>query len=215
MTLTKSKSDSETVLRWAFNWHVSSRWCGLCERLRRSSDFDWGEPSSDGISISPTSNINTALINSQSDHADHVIGTEWLIELIDWVKVLRPTRHKMGHFGDIPKADRFVWYGKKLKLTQQKCAFTNQKKCTPTQSKHKKLMPGLVASYDIWPGNREGLFLFRHFINLSVTHLLRHLSLPYSPGTHTGPLIEWFKLWCSTQHKIGHLGDVFVANLLA
>ena len=35
--------------------------------------------------------------------------------------------------------------------------------------------PGLVASYDIWPGNREGLFLFRCFINLSLTYLLRHL----------------------------------------
>jgi len=36
-------------------------------------------------------------------------------------------------------------------------------------------MPGLVASYDIWPGNGEGLFWFRHFINLSLTYLLRHL----------------------------------------
>jgi len=33
----------------------------------------------------------------------------------------------------------------------------------------KKLKPGLVASYDIRPGNGEGLFLFQHFINLSLT----------------------------------------------
>jgi len=44
----------------------------------------------------------------------------------------------------------------------------------------------LVASYDIWPGNEEGLFLFRRFINLSLTHLVRHLPLTYSPGTHMG-----------------------------
>jgi len=35
-------------------------------------------------------------------------------------------------------------------------SFTNQKKCTTTQNKHKKLKPGLVASYNIWPGNGEG-----------------------------------------------------------
>jgi len=33
----------------------------------------------------------------------------------------------------------------------------------------------MVASYDMWPGNKEGLFWFRHFINLSLTYLLRHL----------------------------------------
>jgi len=31
---------------------------------------------------------------------------------------------------------------KQLNLTQQKHAFTDQKKCTATQSKHKKLKPG-------------------------------------------------------------------------
>ena len=37
-------------------------------------------------------------------------------------------------------------------------AFTNQKKCTTTQNKHKKLKPGLLAFYDIRPGNAAGLF---------------------------------------------------------
>jgi len=51
------------------------------------------------------------------------------------------------------------WLGmEKQNLTQQKHTFTNQKKCTTTQNKHKKLKPGLVASYDIRPGNGEGLF---------------------------------------------------------
>jgi len=37
----------------------------------------------------------------------------------------------------------------------------------------KKLKPGLVTSYDIWPGNEDSLFLFRHFKNknLSLTYL--------------------------------------------
>jgi len=59
-----------------------------------------------------------------------------------------------------------VW--RKLNLTQQKHIFTSQKTCTITQNKHKKLMPGSVASYDNRPGNGEGLFLFWRFINLSL-----------------------------------------------
>jgi len=48
----------------------------------------------------------------------------------------------------------------KLNLKQQKHTFTNQQKCTTKQNKHRKLKPGLVASYDIRPGNGEGLFWF-------------------------------------------------------
>jgi len=48
----------------------------------------------------------------------------------------------------------------KLNLTIQKHTFTNQKKYITTQNEHKKLKPGLVASYDIRPGNGEGLFWF-------------------------------------------------------
>jgi len=48
-----------------------------------------------------------------------------------------------------------VW--KKLNLTQQKHAFTNQKKCTTTQNKHKKLKSGLVAFYDIRPGKGRSI----------------------------------------------------------
>jgi len=43
--------------------------------------------------------------------------------LINWVKVLRPTRHKIGHFGDVPQANLLACYGK-LNLTQQMHTFT-------------------------------------------------------------------------------------------
>ena len=72
----------------------------------------------------------------------------------------------------------------KLTLTQQKHTFANQKQCITTQDKQKKLKPGLVASYDIRPGNRDTLFWFWHFINLSLTYLGTYPST-YSPGTHT------------------------------
>ena len=76
-----------------------------------------------------------------------------------------PARHKIGHFGDVPQANLLAWYGK-TKPNTKKHTFSNQKKCT-TQ----KLMPGLVASYDIQPRKREGLFWFRHFTTF-VTCLL-------------------------------------------
>jgi len=62
--------------------------------------------------------------------------------------VLCLTRHNVGHFGDVSPSLSlgFVW--KKLNQTQQKHAFTNQKKCTTTQNKPKKLKPRLVAFYD-------------------------------------------------------------------
>jgi len=42
----------------------------------------------------------------------------------------------MDHFRDVPKP--ISWLGmEKLNLTQQKHTFTNQKKCTTTQNKHK------------------------------------------------------------------------------
>ena len=47
--------------------------------------------------------------------------------------------------------------------------------CPITYGDHKKLKPGLVASYDIRPENGDGLFCFWRFINLSLTYLLRHL----------------------------------------
>jgi len=60
----------------------------------------------------------------------------------------------------------------RLNRTQQKHTYTNQKKCTTTQNKHKKLNPGLVTSYDIRPG-------------LLLTYLDTY-ALTYSPGTYTG-----------------------------
>ena len=45
------------------------------------------------------------------------------------------TRHKTGHFGDVSPSQSLGLVWKKLNLTQQKHAFTNQKKCSATQNK--------------------------------------------------------------------------------
>ena len=78
----------------------------------------------------------------------------------------------------------------KLKQTQRKqtCIRINRIyyniKLTP-----KKLKPGLVTSYDIRPGNGEGLFWFRRFITLSLTYLTRHLPTYLQPRDPHGA--EW------------------------
>jgi len=107
------------------------------------------------------------------------IYSYWLL-----VKVLHPTRHKMSHFRDIPKP--ISWLG----MEKQNHTFINEKKCTTTQQKHKKIKPGLVASYDIRPGNGEGQFLFRRIINMSSTYLLRQLPTYLQPRTNTGPYMQ-------------------------
>ena len=98
-------------------------------------------------------------------------GLHWLIELSFYVALDKQVISDMF-------LEPISWLGmEKLNLTQQKHTFTHQQKCTTTQNTHKKLKPGLVASYDMRPGNGEGLFWFQHFINLSVTTY----PLTYSP----------------------------------
>jgi len=115
----------------------------------------------------------------------------WLIELRFYI----PLNTKQVILETFPKP--IFWLGiEKPNLTQQKHIFTNQKKCIITQNKHTKIKPGLVASYNIRPGNREGLFWFWCFINLSLTYLDTY-PLTYSPRTHMGQTNK--KLNCCRQ----------------
>ena len=67
--------------------------------------------------------------------------------------VLRPLDTKQVISETFPQANLgLVW--KKLNLTQQMHAFTNQRNVL----QHKKRKPGLVTFYDIQPGNGAGLF---------------------------------------------------------
>ena len=97
-------------------------------------------------------------------HAKHMLLSNWLTEL----RFDIPFNTKWVILKTFPKP--ISWLGmEKLNLTQQKHTFSNQKKCTTTQNRRKKLKPGLFASYDVRPGNGEGLFWFWHFTNLSLT----------------------------------------------
>ena len=75
----------------------------------------------------------------------------------------------------------------KLNLTQQSTHSPIKRNILQHKISTNKLKPDLVASYDIRPGNGEGLFLFQRFINLSLTNVLKTLShlRNYSLGTHT------------------------------
>jgi len=74
-------------------------------------------------------------------------------------------------FKDKWEACGLVW---KTERNTTKAHIHQSKECTTTQNKQ-NLKPGSVASYDIRPGNGEGLFWFWRFINLSLPYLLRHL----------------------------------------
>jgi len=70
---------------------------------------------------------------------------------------------------------------------------------------HKKLKPGLVASCDIWPANREGLFWFRRFTNLSLTFLLRYFHLLTALGPTQGRMDTFAALATSTSPTAVHV----------
>jgi len=63
---------------------------------------------------------------------------------------------------------------------------------------HKKLKLGSVASYEIWPGNGDGIFWFWCFTDLSLTYLGTY-PLTYSPGTHTGHKITLLHAQCTSK----------------
>jgi len=95
----------------------------------------------------------------------------------------RPTLHKIGHFGDVPQANLLASYERTKSNTTK--AHTHQSKEMHKRINRKKLKPGLVASYDFRPGKGVGLFWFRRFINLSLTHLLKTVThLLTAPSPH-------------------------------
>jgi len=59
------------------------------------------------------------------------------------IKVLRPTGHKIGHFGDVPQASLCAWYGKTTR--HNKSTHSPIKTDAPGTITPKKLKPGLVA----------------------------------------------------------------------
>jgi len=118
--------------------------------------------------------VNTCNVyNMQHTHTD----TRWARNSLE----VAPT-HKIGQFRDVLQANEIGLVLKILNLAQQKETHTTiKKKCTTTQNKHKKLKPGSVTSYDIRPGTETAYSYFLHFINLSLTYLLRHLPTYLQP----------------------------------
>jgi len=101
------------------------------------------------VRVTPTQHLNwfSYFLHSSPKHMDCTVKM---------IKVLRTTRHKISHFGDVVPSQS-LGLVPKMKQTQQKQTHIHNKihyniKLT------KKLKPGLVASYDLQPGNRAGLF---------------------------------------------------------
>ena len=110
------------------------------------------------------------------------------LQWIDWVKCFtsHPTQNRsFWRFSSQP----ISWLSTEKLKQKQWSKHASITKYNTTKQTQKKLKPGLVASYDLRPGNGEGLFWFRCFINLSLTYLLRHLSTYLQPrNPHGVPL---------------------------
>ena len=107
---------------------------------------------------------------------------------VDRVKVLRPTWHKIGHFGDffpVNLLDKY-WKIKTNTTTKQTCIrnkiYYNKKRTQRTTARFCRLLQP-----PSWNG--KGLFWFRHFRNLSLTYLLIHLPTYLQPQDPHGVLI--------------------------
>ena len=131
----------------------------------------------------------------------------WSVFILDWLihSVWFPIQHRIGHFGDVSLGQSLGLVLKKLNLTQQRYAFTNQKKCTRTRNKRKKLKPSIVAFYDIWPGNGAGLFLmekdkwgsiwYKQANNIYCAKIKNRIKGALYPGARTGLGTRYFFGW--------------------
>jgi len=111
------------------NLHHQRR-CNVARLSRQVSSVNWVHSNSK-LSSTEKLELNMFQIFEDSFFGSRHQFTPRMPTLIHWVKVLRPTWHKIGHFGDVSQANLL----EKQNLTQLKHAFTNQSKCTTTQSK--------------------------------------------------------------------------------
>jgi len=107
--------------------------------------------------------------------------------LIDWVVVLRPTRHKTGHFVDILASQSLGlvlinWKKHKKQTCIHNKAYQNIKLTQRTKARFSHLL-----RHSAWKRRGPILVLAIHKF---VTYLLTWdiYPLTYSPGTHTGLL---------------------------
>jgi len=130
---------------------------------------------------------------------------------IDWVKVLHPTWHNTGHFGDVPQANLLAWYGT-TKPNTTKHTFTNQKKYTTTQNKHKttKVRFSSLLQHAAWKQKGSILVLVLH---KSVTYVLKTLTHLLTVADPHGALVTRRRLttadvcWTLFYDLVGDLSD--------
>ena len=118
-------------------------WCELdnCHKHLQTSNFRWKQPWLVEYPIHTTeeerktwhrqdSFVGSGLVvwiglkNIKTPHTTYAYHTgSWVT---DSVVVLRPTRNKIGHFGDVSPSQSLGLAWKKLNSTEQKHTFTNQ-----------------------------------------------------------------------------------------
>jgi len=115
------------------------------------------------VTIDSLTSLHPWSRGAQPRHEYHISLSEIcprMPRLTDWVVVLRPTRHKIGHFGEVSPSQSLGLVRQKNQTKRNNSTHSPMKR---NALQHKintsqKLQPGLVAFYDIRPGNKAGLF---------------------------------------------------------
>jgi len=166
-------------------------WSSWCQHL--TTDFlKAGCPSCHSTnSVKTLKAKNAFLILTQRNWKSETKKTSACNNLcrIDWVMVLHPTRHKIGHFGDDLQANLLAWYRKTEPNTTK--AHIHQKKCTTTQSKHTKTKAKYhLLQHLAWKRKGPDLISVLHkFVTYWLTYLDTY-PLTYSPRTHMGEFVQ-------------------------
>ena len=120
---------------------------------------------------------------------------QYHFEWVDRVVALRPTRHKIGHFGHVPQANLLAWYGKTKPNTTKAHIHQSKEMYYNTKYKKTKARFSRLLQHQAWKRRRP--ILVQRFINLSLTY-----SLTYSPGTHTGH--QYYLSYHLTKQLVSH-----------
>jgi len=130
-----------------------------------------------------------------------VVEVTSFIHRIDWVKVLRPTQHKIGHFGDVPQANLLAWYVKTKPNTMKapiKRNVLQHEINTKTKARFSRLLWHPAWN---WRGPILALVLHKFVTYLDTYQLI------YSPGSHKGlyPQKHPWERDGHTTHKITYV----------
>ena len=138
--------------------------------------------------------------NERPPQQPHVVwsrGYTYLVLLTDWIKVLRPTRYKTGHFRELLPSQSITLVPKKLNVTQPNIRVQENRTIglatTTHQIKYKKLNP-------VWSPWRRPIYSFR-CPRLTGHLAVLGLQMVSLEPTRTASVLSAFSWSCYHPHQ--------------